>query len=149
MRHSRRHGQLKLITEISITPLLDLVFILLFAFMVALPLVSQSDALLQPASTVSGSMKQPPIKSTTVIVNGPDSLLWNGQSVTPAQLESSLRDEIRLQADLGVILQVEQQLPIASLVGAMTTLQKAGVQRTAIRLSLDNSLQSTASPAAP
>ena len=37
-RHSNRH-QLRLITEISITPLMDLVLVLLFVFLLAAPLL--------------------------------------------------------------------------------------------------------------
>jgi hypothetical protein len=54
-RHSNRH-QLRLITEISITPLLDLVLVLLFVFLLAAPLAEsgQITACLPSAHSAGG-----------------------------------------------------------------------------------------------
>jgi biopolymer transport protein ExbD len=135
MRNSRRHGQLKWITEISVTPLLDLVFILLFAFMVALPLVSRTDSLLSPPSANSAALVPSPNDTITLSLLPSDSLIWDGAEVPLSTLETRLIETLRTRPGLGVILEMPPDLPVSRLVSPMASLQKAGIQSTAIRLS--------------
>lgn len=134
MRYMRNHNQLKWFTEISVTPLLDLVFILLFAFMVALPLVSQTDSLLTPSPIRSAAPAQTPKETITLSLLSPDSIRWNGSEMPEISLETRLAESLRNQPNLGVIIEVSPDLPVSRLVSPMAILQKTGVQSTAIRL---------------
>jgi biopolymer transport protein ExbD len=138
MRSARRHGQLKWITEISVTPLLDLVFILLFAFMVALPLVSRTDTLLSPStpspSATSAATAPTPTETFTLTLLHSDALTWNGADLPPMSLETRLIDAVRSSPNLGVIVEMPPDLPVSRLITPMAALQKAGVKSTAIRL---------------
>lgn len=134
MRHARHHNQLKWFTEISVTPLLDLVFILLFAFMVALPLVSQTDALLTSPSANSAAPTPTPSETITLSLLPSDAILWNGAEMPVISLETRLTDSLLTQPNLGVIIEMTPDLPVSRLVSPMAILQKTGVQSTAIRL---------------
>ena len=134
MRHARNHNQLKWFTEISVTPLLDLVFILLFAFMVALPLVSQTDALLNSTPANSAAPAPTPSETITLSLLPSDSVLWNGAEMPLISLETRLTDSLLTQPKLGVIIEMSPDLPGSRLVSPMAILQKTGVQSTAIRL---------------
>jgi biopolymer transport protein ExbD len=134
MRHARNHNQLKWFTEISVTPLLDLVFILLFAFMVALPLVSQTDSLLTSTPANSAAPAPTPGETITLSLLPSDSVLWNGAEMPVINLETRLTDSLLSQPNLGVIIEMSPDLPVSRLVSPMAILQKTGVQSTAIRL---------------
>lgn len=134
MRHARRHHQLKWVTDISVTPLLDLVFILLFAFMVALPLVSQKDSLLTSPSTNSTTPSPAPQDTITLTLLPSNAISWDGADFTVAQLEARMLETLRTRPTLGVILEMPPDLPVSLLVSPMNALRNAGVQSTAIRL---------------
>jgi biopolymer transport protein ExbD len=134
MRHARNHNQLKWFTEISVTPLLDLVFILLFAFMVALPLVSQTDSLLTSTPANSAAPAPTPGETITLSLLPSDSVLWNGAEMPVISLETRLTDSLLTQPNLGVIIEMTPDLPVSRLISPMAILQKTGVQSTAIRL---------------
>ena len=134
MRHARHHNQLKWFTEISVTPLLDLVFILLFAFMVALPLVSQTDSLLTSTPANSAAPAPTPRETITLSLLPSDAILWNGAEMPAISLETRLTDSLLTQPNLGVIIEMTPDLPVSRLISPMAILQKTGVQSTAIRL---------------
>jgi biopolymer transport protein ExbD len=138
MRKGQHHGQLTWITEISVTPLLDLVFILLFAFMVALPLVSRTDSLLtaqapvRPATSALPAPTPDNILTLTLTLTG--SFYSQGIEYPLTELQPQLFEAVRNRPALGVILEMPPELPVTRLLEPMSTLQKAGVQSTAIRL---------------
>jgi biopolymer transport protein ExbD len=134
MRHARRHGHLKWINEISITPLLDLVFILLFAFMVAVPMVVQNNLAQSADVTQSAGAAPTPGKTITLSLLPSDAILWDGTKIPADNLEIRVTEAIASNPGLGVILEMSPDLPVSRIVSPMATLQKTGVQSTAIRL---------------
>ncbi len=137
MRHTRQHHR-KLVAEISVTPMLDLVFILLFAFMVALPLVSNSDALLRPAAARLESAAPAPENVLTLRVSGPDTLVADSSPAEPLTLaaaEARLREEwLPARPGLGVRVEIAPDQPVSTLAEVMAMLTRAGVQRTAFQV---------------
>jgi biopolymer transport protein ExbD len=134
MRHARRHSHLKWINEISITPLLDLVFILLFAFMVAVPMVVQNNLAQSADVTQSAGAAPTPSKTITLTLLPSNSMVWDGAKIPPDSLETRVTEAIASNPGLGVIIETNPDLPVSRIVSPMATLQKTGVQSTAIRL---------------
>ena len=133
MRRSRPPSR-QLLAEISATPLLDLVFILLFAFMVALPLVSRSDALLQPAEAPQRLSQQTPDRVLVLQASGPDQLVHEGTPLTAIEVEQRLQTEwLPADPDLGVRIEIAPDQPVATLTQVMALLARAGVQRASVR----------------
>jgi biopolymer transport protein ExbD len=145
MRSQRRASKLKLITEISITPLMDLVFILLFAFMVAVPLVTQHELAL--SSTISGPLPPTsppsPAATFTLSVSEDGSFQWADAPVLFEALPSIIKQSLAAQPQLGVILELPPNRPAQDLVRLMNLLDDLGVTRTAVRL-VSSSDQSSA-----
>ncbi len=135
MRRSRQHHR-QLLAEISATPLLDLVFILLFAFMVALPMVSRSDALLRATDDETSALsRQTPASIITLQVRAPDELIHEGAALTAAEVEQRLqRDWLPAQPDLGVRIEIAPEQPVTALTEVMTLLSRSGVRRTSVRI---------------
>ncbi len=136
MRLSRRHRR-QLVAEISVTPLLDLVFILLFAFMVALPLVSRSDALLggqPPSSSSSSAIAAEPQEIVSLRIHHSGELDLEGEFLSLEALEARLRtDWLVSNPDLGVRVEVPPEQPVSKLAEVMTMLARAGVRRASFK----------------
>lgn len=143
-RASHRH-QLRLITEMSVTPLLDLVFVLLFVFMVAAPL-------LQPEREIDVPMA----KSEPVPKNGVESaepaevvklemsrdltLSLDGVALARVDLERALTALAEEEPGVGVVLRMDKTLAVEHLVDLMGALEGAGIQRTAVAATTEPAL---------
>jgi len=134
-RHSNRH-QLRLITEISITPLMDLVLVLLFVFLLAAPLLKADKNMLTataptpppiPASVVSA-----PTETMTLLVNSDHSVTLNGAMMARADLPVSLAQLAQRKPGLGIAVRMHRDLPVQQLVETMQMLEAAGIQKTAV-----------------
>src|SRR6516165_7580125 len=89
-RFSDRHT-LHTLTEINVTPLLDLAFVLLIIFIITTPLMENSISLVVPTSgeaaqTVDRSQVQ------TISIDKDEILRLNNEVVDPALLESRLTE---------------------------------------------------------
>jgi len=136
MRYQRRASKLKLITEISITPLMDLVFILLFAFMVAVPLVTQFDVSRQAARAESKLATTPPAPEETFTLGLTEegTFFWAGNPIAFEALPSEVKQALETMPALGVVIHLHPDRSAQDLVRLMTLLDDVGVSRTAIQL---------------
>lgn len=138
-RHSNRH-QLRLISEISLTPLLDLVLVLLFVFLLAAPLLKATHeapaaAVVPPPPTTT--VTEPPAQAMTLLVNKDQSVTLNGAMLARADLPASLKQLARQYPGLGIEVRMHHQLPVQNLVETMQMLEAAGIQKTAVTTHAD------------
>ena len=141
-RHSNRH-QLRLITEISLTPLMDMVLVLLFVFLLAAPLLKADKHLLTvtaptappppPALTSSPA----PTETMTLLVNRDLSVTLNGAMLARADLPVSLKQLAQRKPGLGIEVRMHRDLPVQQLVETMQLLEAAGIQKTAVTTHAD------------
>lgn len=136
MRYQRRASKLKLITEISITPLMDLVFILLFAFMVAVPLVTQTDRMRQSGTFDSKQPTTPPKagETVTLAIAEDGNFRWNEQPTDFEAIPTVIQNAVNATPKLGVVIQIPTHRSAQELVRLMNLLDDLGVTRTAIQL---------------
>lgn len=138
-RHSNRH-QLRLITEISLTPLMDLVLVLLFVFLLAAPLLKADKAVLTasapplppPPSSVSA-----PTETMTLLVNNDQSVTLNGAMLARADLPVSLKQIVQRNPGIGIEVRMHRDLSVQQLVEMMQLLEAAGIQKTAVTTHAD------------
>src|SRR5207247_11438447 len=89
MRRYSQRQNLSTLSEINVTPLLDLAFVLLIIFMITTPLLESSMNLVIPSS----GAKNPPINSSqvqTVSIDRTDMIRFNNQVVDLEPLHSHL-----------------------------------------------------------
>lgn len=135
-RHSNRH-QLRLITEISLTPLLDLVLVLLFVFMLAVPLLKTGQGKpAVPAATTPASVTAPTEKMT-LLVNGDQSVTLNGAMLARTDLPASLKQLAQSRPGLGIEVRIHRDLPVHQLVETIHMLETAGIRKTAVTTHAD------------
>ena len=142
-RHSNRH-QLRLITEISLTPLMDLVLVLLFVFLLAAPLLKADKNLLPvtaptapPAPKPAPAGEPAPTETMTLLVNRDQSVTLNGAMLARADLPVSLKKLAERKPGLGIEVRMHRDLTVQQLVETMQMLEAAGIQKTAVTTHAD------------
>jgi biopolymer transport protein TolR len=136
-RHSNRH-QLRLITEISITPLLDLVLVLLFVFLLAAPLLKADKSPQPPSARPLAAMNLPaPAETMTLAMHRDQSVTLNGAMLARADLPVSLKQLAERRPGLGIEVRIHRDLPVQQLVETMQMLETAGIRKTAVTTHAD------------
>jgi biopolymer transport protein ExbD len=131
MRRYSQRNSLSTLSEINITPLLDLAFVLLIIFMITTPLLENSMSLVIPASSEQG----PPINSSqvqTVSIDRAEAIKLNNEVVDFAVLSARLGELKRANPDLAVVIRPDRELPVQKLVTVMDVLQRAGITKLGI-----------------
>jgi biopolymer transport protein ExbD len=129
-RFSDRHT-LHTLTEINVTPLLDLAFVLLVIFIITTPLMENSMSLVVPTSgeatqTVDRSQVQ------TISIDKDEVLKLNDQVVDAGALESRLAELRAQKPDLAVVIRPHKELPIQKFIEVMDILQRAQVSKVGV-----------------
>ncbi len=117
------------LTEINVTPLVDVMLVLLIIFMVTAPLIQQGVEVKLPEA------KAEPVKAEEqklVLSVKQDRSIWLGTDQEPArvtleELEQKLRSNVRISRDHQLYLMADRRLPYGFVVEVMATVQRAGV----------------------
>jgi len=128
MRRFSDRQPLSTLTEINITPLLDLAFVLLVIFMITTPLLENSIDLSVPTSDTAAT-RVDPSKVQTVSLDRQDLLKLNGDPVDFVTLEQRLRALRETDPQVAVVVRPDKTLPVQKLVTLMDSIQRAGITR--------------------
>ena len=134
MKRLSNSRQLRLITEISITPLMNLVLIVLFVFVIAVPLLKRDKAMALPAATVKTDA---PKSSVRLFVHKDLSVTLDGAMLARADLPSALKQFVAQRPGAGIEVRMHRDLSVQKLVEVMDVLRDAGVSQTAVATHAD------------
>ena len=117
------------LTEINVTPLVDVMLVLLIIFMVTAPLIQQGVEVKLPDARAA------PVKAEEQkLVHSvkADRSIWLGTDAQPArvaidELEERLRANVRVARDRELYLMADRRLPYGYVVEVMAAVQRAGV----------------------
>jgi biopolymer transport protein TolR len=117
------------LTEINVTPLVDVMLVLLIIFMVAAPLIQQGVQVNLP-ETRAKPIDAPEQK--LVLSIKADRSLWLGGGeeaarIPPERLEELLRANVRVQKEKELFLMADKTLPYGVVVDVMAAVQRAGI----------------------
>ena len=114
-------------SEINVTPLVDVMLVLLVIFMLTAPLLTSAVRLDLP------SAEAPPAASTptalTLALDTHGAIFLNDRPVTPEQLRQRLQEVARAHPDTELQLRADQSLAYGKVVEVMAQVQKAGLSR--------------------
>jgi biopolymer transport protein ExbD len=131
MRRYSQRQSLSTLSEINVTPLLDLAFVLLIIFMITTPLLESSMNLVIPSS----GAKNPPINRSqvqTVSIDRTDTIRFNNQVVDLETLTAQLGELKQKNPDVAIVIRPDRELPVQKLIGLMDALQQAGITKLGI-----------------
>jgi len=77
--------------EMNTTPLIDVMLVLLIMFIITIPVATHSIDIDLPVATPPTTVPPPNTIKNKVSVSPDNTILWNGQAVTPGQLLSQLQ----------------------------------------------------------
>ena len=131
MRQARNRHSLSSLSELNITPLLDLAFVLLIIFMITAPFLAESANLIIPSSKASNEAIDPS-KVFTVSIDKNLSTELDGKAVEQQALPTEIRRLQDLHPEMGVIIKAHHQLQVQELVGLMDAIRAAGVAKVGV-----------------
>lgn len=129
-RYSQRNG-LSTLSEINITPLLDLAFVLLIIFMITTPLLENSMSLVIPSSGAAST----PVNASqvqTISIDRNEAITLNNQVVDLDSLSAQLVQLKQANPDVAVVIRPDRELPVQKLVSLMDALQRAQITKVGI-----------------
>jgi biopolymer transport protein ExbD len=131
MRRYSQRQSLSTLSEINITPLLDLAFVLLIIFMITTPLLESSMNLVIPSS----GAKNPPINRSqvqTVSIDRTDTIRFDNQTVDLETLTTQLSELKQKNPDVAIVIRPDRELPVQKLIRLMDAVQRAGISKVGI-----------------
>jgi biopolymer transport protein ExbD len=117
-------------SEINITPLVDVMLVLLIVFIITTPLLTNVIKVNLPHTAQTESLK--PNKTVTVSVDPQGHVYIDKTEVANAQLELRLIALKKQSGELTLSLQADQTVPYGSVTKVMASIQRAGVDHLSI-----------------
>jgi biopolymer transport protein ExbD len=131
MRNASNRHSLSSLSELNITPLLDLAFVLLIIFMITAPFLAESADLIIPSSKASNEAIDPS-RVFTVSIDKHHSTKLDGKPVDQKELPSEIRHLKGQYPGMGIIIKAHHQLQVQQLVGVMDAIRDAGVAKVGV-----------------
>ncbi len=121
--------QPRLIAEINLVPYMDLIFLLLFVFMLVVPLLKSELS----GSVIDSALHAAPADYLVLEIPAKDPLLLNGRKVERTELKAAVAELLATRPKAGVMLKLAGIEPVTQVVEISAILRDAGVERIAIQ----------------
>jgi biopolymer transport protein ExbD len=131
MRRYSQRQNLSSLSEINITPLLDLAFVLLIIFMITTPLLENSMTLIIPSSATKNSAVTSS-QVQTISIDRNEAIRLNNQAVDPDLLSAKLVELKRANPDVAIVIRPDRDLPVQKLIALMDALQRAQIMKVGV-----------------
>ena len=126
-RFSDRHG-LTTLSELNVTPLLDLAFVLLIIFMITTPLMENSTDLVLPNSDAAAPAVNPD-KVQAVGIHADGKLTFNGEAASIEDIERQVAALRANDPDLAVLIRSHQEQSVQRFSEVLDAVRRSGVKR--------------------
>jgi len=128
VRVKTRHITPTLRSELNVTPLVDVVLVLLIIFMVVTPMMRKGKGVELPAAR-SGAAARPKPAPTLVTVTQDHTLQLDGREVTVEVLSSELAALVARNPEVEVTVQGDRRLKVKDVKDVLKAATGAGVRR--------------------
>ena len=118
-------GQVR--AEINVTPLVDVVLVLLIIFMVITPMIVRGVSVDLPV-TSHHDRKNDDNKDLIVSINASGDLYVNADTIAIEKLTASVQEERRRHPDKGVFLKADHRIKYGVARSAMEAIHRAGIE---------------------
>ena len=129
---SSGRGRSGAVTGINVTPLVDVVLVLLVILMVASTyIVAQTLKVQLPRAHSTDGTADKPTK-VEIMKNG--SLRWNEQPVTDGELPAKLKEAVAADADMSLVVSADKEVQHGRVVHVLDVAKLAGITKFAINV---------------
>ena len=122
-----RGGASQPMSDINMTPLIDVMLVLLVIFIITAPLMSSSLRLDLPKTAGAKPTDAPAF--VTVAVNPQGQLFWGDEAVDAEQLKAHIRESAQRNPATEVQLRADQQVPYGRIAELIGLVQEGGLAR--------------------
>ena len=120
----------EVLSEINVTPLVDVMLVLLVVFIVTAPLLTNSIPINLPKTeAVAPADQKDPL---VVSIDADGQLFINKDQIQPELLESNLAQAKAQDAEIKVQLQADDQVGYGTVAKAMAAIERAGITKLAV-----------------
>ena len=114
-------------SDINVTPLVDVMLVLLIIMMLVAPLLQQGVSVKLP--TAVNTVDKPEVQGQTVIAIAKDKQIFlNAKPVQGDALASKISELLENQKDKIVLIKADEEVEYGAVMGAMDSLRQAGVE---------------------
>jgi biopolymer transport protein ExbD len=119
----------EVMSEINMTPLVDVMLVLLIIFIVTIPVINDAIRVQLPQASAAPSDAKP--EHVSVAIDAAGKVYWNGQVVDEAGLADKLAQATRHVPKPELHLRADRLTPYEKLAKIMAASQRAGLQKIA------------------
>jgi biopolymer transport protein TolR len=130
MRYNKRHrvnSESRLVADINVTPLVDVVLVLLIIFMVTAPMLQMGIDVNLP--TVKARSIDVTEEKLVLTVNGRKEIFINNYKTTLNDLGPKLQNIFKTKIEKEVFMRADKEVPYGFVVQVMSEVRKAGVDK--------------------
>jgi biopolymer transport protein ExbD len=131
MRRFSDRQNLHTLSELNVTPMLDLAFVLLIIFMITTPLMENSVDLVIPSSQAAAHAVDPAAVQT-ISINREAAIELNGIPTVLETLEGQLLALKEAKPELAVVIRSDKELPVQKLIDVMDSVQRAKINKVGV-----------------
>jgi biopolymer transport protein ExbD len=114
-------------SDINVTPLVDVMLVLLIIMMIVAPLLQQGVPVTLPQA--NNSSEKPETQDQTVVtIDRNKDVYLNAKPVPSGQLENRIKEILEDKSDKIVIIKADVEAPYSAVMDTMDELRKAGIE---------------------
>ena len=133
-RDFKRKNKLAVISDLNVTPLIDLAFSLLIIFMITTPVIEQYNRIDLPSHKTSQPQEPPKLDDQFITIEANGQFRWGKDAVSQAGLEMKLDEVAATEGDQPTIhIRGDRSLPYQKIMDVVNMLKSRNLSK----LSLD------------
>ena len=114
-------------SDINVTPLVDVMLVLLIIMMIVAPLLQQGVPVTLPLA--ANSSEKPETQDQTVVtIDRNKDVYLNAKPVAAGQLEARVKEVLEDKSDKIVIIKADEEAPYSAVMDTMDELRHAGIE---------------------
>ena len=114
-------------SEINVTPLVDVMLVLLIIMMLVAPMLQQGVSVKLPMA--DNTTDKPEVQGQTVIAVAKDKRIYlNAKAVSEAELGTRVNEYLESKKDKVVIIKADEEVEYGAVMAAMDGLRQAGIE---------------------
>ncbi|MEQ1600831.1 MAG: biopolymer transporter ExbD [Methylophilaceae bacterium] len=132
------YGSDGMMSEINVTPLVDVMLVLLTVFIVTAPLLMNAVSVNLPKASASIALQK--ISDVRVSITASGEVFVDKTKIPAASLENTLK-QLKAKADVRVEILADERVPYREVARAMAQIQRAGISKFTFVMLPDSAMQ--------
>jgi biopolymer transport protein TolR len=114
-------------SDINVTPLVDVMLVLLIIMMLVAPLLQQGISVTLPKAT--NTVDKPEVQDQAVLAIGADKRLYlNAKPIQEGELATKINEFLENKKEKVVLIKADEEVEYGAVMGAMDQLRQAGIE---------------------